>query len=413
IRGRIRLKDKKTSREDNSDIRNLRNLGSLLVEIYNFGNKFEAESSFLEAQKSAAELINGLINLYGLDKDRFGLKDEVSIPDPDILRILSYLNPRPNDFLRNGTDQRTRFEQWRELFLVDLFLRNISLGKREGWANIMSELQQRFNNELYSGQAGKGEGRSYYFNTDEENRVINVSREQKAYMKKKDIEIRTMDTGKGKINVGVNWSIKRGSSKILKLINDHLKIGVLNFVPFSIDAEGKPALQDRLRFNMIVSDISNIDDLVNLLRKYLSDLVIKPPSRDLAQIPTFSLRVIGYYNGVPIEVMLYDIEGYLNNLIHAGTIKEFKINVVVSGRERKIFLNLHDGSSHRLYDLRRNIPALFLMFPYEIYAKRDKQGNIIQTEDDYIAELIKLIERKDAQIVRKIEEEYSINGENI
>lgn len=387
----------------------LDHLGELLTKIYGFEGSGLAFHSFLDAQKSSRDLILFLIKTYGLDLDRFDLKNEVLIPDPDIRRILAYLNPRPNSIIKNGTSERSRFEQWRELFLVDLFLRSNCFGQKEEWAKIISSLQQRFNNELFVGQAGSGRIITFYLRLNEDNGIIDVSKTKRRGLKEKDLEMRAIEMfnnkrQRQKINVEVNFSIKSGVSKILKLLNNFYRKGIYQLSPFSLDSDGKEALQDRLRFSLVVdsNDENVFRGLIEKVGGFFDSYQGKPSNYDYGQNPTFRHRIIGRINGLPIEILFYDIKGYLNSQYHIGRLLETKIKVKVNSHEKEVVFKLHNGQAHQLYELRRGLSLIFLMFPYEIYAKRDKTGKVIETEDQYIKSIVEAVESRDQQIVNQL-----------
>jgi hypothetical protein len=372
---------------------------SLIKRIYDFSNRESAMDHFLKAQTIASNVISHLISVYGLDEDRFGIKNEVKIPDPSLRRIFAYLNPRPNTVIEKGTSSRLRFEQLRELLLVDLILRNSLRGKLEHPNSLISELQQRFNNKLFEGQAG--EGKQIEFNVRYSKRdgsVLNVRKRELRQSTQKVEEMRFIRISNGRlIPVEIEFDEKRSSIKVLKLLSDFHEKGIDLFDPYGYGPGGRPLLLDRQRFRVVVygNDL-DIEEIHRKISKFFDKQEEKPINKDHGQNPTVNRRYIVYYRGVPLELIYYDEKGYINSQTHVGNVESKTIPVKINGKEFFANFDLYNGSSHELYEIRRYLSLIFLMFPYEIYKIEG------QSEQEYINEIASLVSAKSKEIAQRI-----------
>lgn len=368
-------------------------VGLLIKRLYGFENRESATDHFLKAQDKAAKVILELIKTYGLDVDRFGLKNEVVIPDPSLRRMLTYLNPRPNSVIKKGTSSRSRFEQLREILLVDLALRNSLRGKAEHPSSKISELQQRFNNELFEGQAGSGEQVEFHIVYSRDGSAVNVARKKKRQSVHKIEEMRVVKSGRRLIPVQVDFGEKSGSTKIIKLLNDFYEKGISTFDPYGADPDGRQLLLDRQRFQVVVygtdEDIRRVHEKIAV---FFDEVVEKKINKDHGQKATVRQRYIVYYKGVPIELIYYDVKSYISSKQQVGQLIHKAIPVKIGGNEYSADFELYDGSAHELYEIRRSLSLLFLMFPYEIY-KREGQSEI-----EYIDEISRTVSARSKEI---------------
>ena len=353
--------------------------------------------AFLKAQTTASKVILQLVDVYGLDVDRFGLKNEVKIQDPSLRRILAYLNPKPNSVIEKGTAKRSRFEQLREILLVDLALRNTVRGKDEHPDSKISELQQLFNNKLFEGQAGSGQATEFHVAYTSDGAARHVTKKEKKKKKVQSVqkieEMRMIRSGGRLIPVQVDFGEKSGSTKIIKLLNDFHEKGVDVFNPYGVDPGGRPLLLDRQRFQVVVygtdKDIERVHKKISSFFESLTEKII---STDHGQMPTVRKRYIAYYQGVPIELIYYDVKGYITSKQHIGKSVTEKVPVKIGDNYYEAEFSLYDGSAHELYEIRRSLSLLFLIFPYEIYKRED------QTVQEYINEIANIVSMKSKEL---------------
>ena len=377
--------------------RDLENVGLVIKKIYGFENVVTAKDHFLESQKTARNLINYLVYMYGFDPDRFGLKDEVKIPDPSLKRMLTYMNPRPNHLIKDGTASRSRFEQLRELIICDLSLRSDVRTKHEEPASKISELQQRFNNELYEGKAGSGELVVFYHSSNEENGIDKISKKKFKGSKKKIEEMRVIKLKNREVHVQVDFDTKSGFKKITKLMGYFYEKGILKFDPFGVDVDGEPLLIDRQRFRVVV--YGNDEEIASVHEKiaaFFENIKERPIHNDHGQNSTLKKRYVADYKGIPFEIIYYDEKGLINSKKHIGKIKKISIPIKIGDKEYNADFNIHGGSAHDLYEIRRSLPLIFLMFPYEIY------GLPGQSEKEYINEIIETVEKRSKEVVHQL-----------
>lgn len=382
-------------------------VGLLIKKIYGFENRASAIDAFLKAQTTTTKLILELVKIYGLDVDRFGLKNEVKIPDPSFRRILTYLNPRSNSVIEKGTSPRSRFEELREILLVDLALRNSVRGKKEHPSSKISELQQRFNNELFEGQAGAGQPTEFHVIYNREAGAVNVTKKEKRRRQsvQKIEEMRIVKSGDRLIPVQVDFDEKSGSTKIIKLLNDFYEKGINAFDPYGNDPSGKPLLLDRQRFQVVVhgsdKDIKRIHEKIAV---FFDSVTEKKINSDHGQMPTVKQRFIAQYKGIPIELIYYDVKGYINSKQHVGKLITKSLPIKIGKNYYQADFELYDGSAHELYEIRRSLSLLFLIFPYEIYKRED------QTEQEYINEVAKIVSIRSKELgLRMLEKAKSNN----
>jgi len=377
----------------------LLNTGSIIRRIYGFSNDEIALEGFIKSQGKATALVNGLVRLYGLDIDSFGLKDEVSDEDPKLGRLLAYTSPRSNITLKKGTSPRSRFEELRELWLSDISLRNMIKTKEEEPLDKIGELKASFNNELYEGKAGEGVQVTSLIKFNEEHGVQKIYRpsEGKNYKRteKKTQEMRKIKVAGKDIFVEVNFDKKTGVSKLIKLIGDFYEKerNEINFAEY-LDPEGKPLLQDRQRFSMAIKgDSKAIEKIIKRVNMFFENVVEKSINNDHGQNPTVKKRFIGEYKGVPFEMVYYDQEGFINSKNHVGKKSQKKIPVKIRDKEFEAVFDIFDGSAHDLYEIRRSLPIIFLIFPYEIY----RQPN--QSPEDYIKMIQEAVRSRISDVV--------------
>lgn len=375
--------------------RNLLNFGSVIKNTYGFRNNENALERFIAAQEKSTNFINTLVHTFGLDRDRFGLKDEVSDGDPKMRRLLAYTNPRPNLTLEKGTSPRARYEQLREFWLSDIALRNMAKSKEEEPLDKIGELKTKFNNSLYEGRAGAGVMTPFFITVNKEHGITNVQmleneaeiKSLPAHPKKrkynKSQEMRRIKIDGKDVLVEVNFDTKSGVSKLIKLIvdfheDDKKEINLKDYV----DPNGQPLLQDRQRFSMAILGNHKITDkVIARTNAFFKSVIEKPINNDHGQNPTVYKRFIAQYQGVPFEIVYYHEKGYLNSKNHVGTKIEKKVPIKIGGKELEAVFNTFSGSAHELYEIRRALSIIFLIFPYEIYKLPG------QTPEEYVKEM--------------------------
>lgn len=358
--------------------------GKLINDKFQFGSEKQALEHFITAQKTTREVINEMIKIYGLSKDRFGQKTEVYIPDQDINRMLLYTNSGKSTALPEGTVLRTRFEQLRELLLADIALRLDKRAVEEESYDKLSELQLRLNQKLFSGPAGYANLVTHYISYNNEHGIENISNNYFDGATKIEEEMRIIILDKRKINVQIDFGKKNGPTQIIKGLIDFIKEGKIEYNPLGSDVNGKPSLQDRQRFRFVINgDDSDIALVHNRITPFFDNVIEKPIKNDNGQNPTLKKRYIAMFKGIPIEIIYYDVKGYKNSDGHIGL---------------KNKNGLYDGSAHELYEIRRSLPILSYLFPYEVYGKEN------QTEEEYAREMMDFAKAKSERTAKNIRE---------
>ena len=197
------------------------------------------------------------------------------------------------------------------------------------------------------------------------------------------------------ILVEVNFDKKTGVSKLIKLIGDFYekKRNEINFAEY-LDPEGKPLLQDRQRFSMAIKGNNKaIEKIIMRVNMFFENVVEKPINTGHGQNPTVKKRFIGEYKGVPFEMVYYDQEGFINSKNHVGKKSQKKIPVKIRDKEFEAVFDIFDGSAHDLYEIRRSLPIIFLIFPYEIY----RQPN--QSPEDYVKMIQEAVRSRISDVV--------------
>ncbi|OQY67865.1 hypothetical protein B6D29_01600 [Microgenomates bacterium UTCPR1] len=75
-----------------------------------------------------------------------------------------------------------------------------------------------------------------------------------------------------------------------------------------------------------------------------------------------------------------------------------EVDAVVNGKKQTIGFRVYDGSAHELYEIRRALPLLLLLFPYEIYKTEN------QTPEEYIQDMVRSVEARSEGIARSLRE---------
>ena len=353
----------------------------IVNKIFKFGPKEKALQHFITAQKTARTAVGSVMKTYGLPS-RFGQKTEVYIPDPEISRMLLYTNSGKSKTLPEGAILRTRFEQLRELFLTDIALRLDKRAVNEKSYDKMSKLQLLFNQYLFDGPAGMGNSIPYYISYNEEHGIKRISKQYFEGAIKIEEEMRTIIIDNKKIHVEVDFDKKTAARQIVKGLVDFIKIGADEYDPLGKDPKGKPALQDRQRFRFVVDgndhDLAFVHDKIST---FFSKVIEIPINHDNGQNPTLKKRYIAIYEGIPIEIVYYDVKGYKNSQEHIG---------------KKNSIGLYGGSAHELFEIRRSLPILLYFFPFEAYRKPG------QSEEEYYVEMFNFARQKSEEIARRI-----------
>ncbi len=386
-------------------ISNLYDAGSIIKGIYGFPNRELAMDKFLKGQEVARDVIETLIELYGLDKDRFGLKNEVAIADPSLVRMLAYLNPRPNELLKQGSSLRLRYEIWRELLLIDLYLRNSLRGMDEHPSSKLSELQQRFNTELFEGKAGEGNLLEYFFKTSSDGSVSKITRKRTKGLLTKIEEFRTIVIDGKSIPVQIDFSTKTPVSKIIKILSILAKNPEKFYDPLGFKDNGEPINLDRQRFQLVVygsyEDIDKVHEKISGLFDTANEDEDNQDFR--GQNPSYYKKFIVSYKGINLELIYYTNKGYLESQMAWGKLTPQTVEVSIKEKKYQDNFNIYNGSSHRLYEIRRSLHLLFLIFPYEVYKKPN------QTPEDYINEMVNIVNNRSQQIVNELKKNLNKN----
>lgn len=357
--------------------------GKLINDKFQFGSEEQALQHFITAQKTSRGVIKDTIKTFNLPPDRFGLKNEVDIPDPEISRMLLYTNSGASLILPKGTILRTRFEQLRDFLLTDISLRLDKRAVEEKAYDKMSQLQLKFNQFLFYGSAGNSELITYYVSFNEEHKIKNIFQDDFKGTTRIEEDMRVIEVEDGKkIRVQVNFSKKPSQRQIIKGLVEYIGINVNEYDPVGLDTDGEPALQDRQRFMFVVDgDDNDITIVHSKVLTFFKDVKEIPIHNNNGQNPNLKKRYIATYNGIPMEIIYYDFKGYINSQWHVGN---------------KNRIGLYDGSAHELFEIRRSLPSLLYFFPFEVYGKKN------QTEKEYAKEMMDFARAKSEETAKNI-----------
>lgn len=376
--------------------------GVLLQSIYSFPSPEIALDQFAESQNTVTEFIEYLIKTFGLNPDLFKIHNMVKAADRNLERVAMTSNSHNSRMFPNGVDPRMAFEQTRENLLVDMLmrLRSKAQGDRADYivARMKGELEKTF---YVRGPVGASTEVTHQYELDIDNKVLTVEVGQPTKIpKKKTFRMRSIDIGNGEVALAeVDINKKSGISRLLKLVNDFFRSGK-NIITFNegVDPDGKELLMDTYRMHLVLNDKGQFEKVSEKLKMQFDKYTRSPINKDNGQAPTVLERYYGRKDDIVFEILFYDIEGYINSTKHVGKKVVKEIGTVINGKEQKINFEVYDGSAHELYEIRRALPLLLLLFPYEIYKTEN------QTPEEYIQYMVTSVEKRSEKIARSLKE---------
>lgn len=376
--------------------------GALLQSIYGFSSPEIALDQFAESQNTVTEFIEYLIKTFGLNPDLFKIHNMVKGADRRLENIAMTSNSYPSRLFPDGVDPRMTFEQIRENLLVDMLMRLRSKARGVRADNIVARMKWELEKTFYvKGPAGASTEVTHQYELDIDNKVLTVEVGQPTKIpKKKTFRMRSIDIGNGEVALAeVDINKKSGISRLLKLVNDFFRKGK-NIITLNkgVDPDGKELLMDTYRMHLVLNDKDQFKKVLENLKMQFDEITCSPINKDNGQAPTVLERYYGKKDGIVFEILFYDIEGYINSTKHVGTKVTKEVDAVVNGKKQTIGFRVYDGSAHELYEIRRALPLLLLLFPYEIYKTEN------QTPEEYIQDMVRSVEARSEGIARSLRE---------
>ncbi len=383
----------------------LANTAPKVKERFGFSSEEVAIREFGTAQDIASNTITMVIETLGLDPNQFGQRTEAQIDEGSICDAMKWLDHRKKPRLEsnrtfmgfdNGVTPKLRFEERRKLFLTDIALRLLKQGIQDNRGNILSEIQELLDRKVYQGPVGSDDLITHTLHVDKTGKVTKNNKDKKVEFSNR---MRQVWIKGHKKFVQTDFDKKKYESQILKLlcdyapyINETNDIVYPEFDPVGINNKGELNIHDGSRFRFILdgdkNELEHFSDQIISIKdneKHIvfDNAILSPQKKDRGQVDTWKIRYKAWYKGVPVEILFYDVAGYYNSTHQFGELD------TKSG--------IYTGADHRLYEIRRLLKILELLFPYEIYKK-----NEAQTHEQYSKQLLKYVSRMSTRVVEQL-----------
>lgn len=338
-------------------------------QTYGLPEDINPQVFYLRQQSHAIQVIEYVLGtaLPGY-RHELGLKNEVSLyseSPTDLLRLLAY----PDD----GVNPTLKFELQRHLLLSHISASFNSRTLNGRLRTELSRVQMLLNRELYGGRIGDGEDFDVYaLHEDGTNSAVQVLVTARQYVSKQARDICGIQPegyhlkrhpfslrriGETDSLVYTNPRKKSDAASILKSLGKAVEnggvISPLSYVQDSLGimfvAMGGESERGELverATTVLQSHPSGVEEITE--DHHVNQDRGQAGASDFARL---YLKLTGI--SVPLELMFYTCLGYLNS--------EYEVGIRDAGT------GIYPGRAHDLYELRRSLPVLPVLFPEEIY----------------------------------------------
>ncbi|MBI2018169.1 hypothetical protein HYS96_00505 [Candidatus Daviesbacteria bacterium] len=336
---------------------------------YGLPENMDPQDFYLRQQRHAAEVIDSVLGrALPAYRHELGLKNEVSLyseSPADLLRLLAY----PDD----GINPTLKFELQRHILLSHISASFNSRTLNGRLRTELSRVQMLLNGELYGGRIGDGEDFDVYaLHEDGTNSAVQVLVTARQYAREQAREIC------GALPEGCHlkrhpFSLRRiGETDSLVYTNPRKKsdaASILKALAKAVDNGGVidplSYVQDSLGIMFVAMGGGN--ERKELVQRVTTVLQSHPSGveeimedhhvdrgRGQSEASSFTRLQLKLRDiSVPLELIFYTCLGYLNSEYEVGT--------------RDSGTGIYPGRAHDLYELRRSLPVLQVLFPPEIY----------------------------------------------